>query len=244
MSDADKPWWHEIEDVRQQIERSTGARVVAEIRALGRTVQVFMRNNDELLRSLEPLVGPMGPIFFSVGQDASLEGLLDDIDHRLHNFLAAVKSLVDHTRVMVQQGYSEASPFRDSYEKRKDATFLSPRSQFVQKLRDYTLHRRLPNPVGTLTMTQGAYRCCPVSLAPHAVGCSAARFRSSGSRSRTAGGSTCSRGRAERRPTAVGLLGNSSARTRRAAQRPRRHGVPTAPWARDRRGRGAPHGAG
>jgi len=157
MSSSPRPWWHELEEIRTAIERSPGGGLLRESQELSRSLSVFNRNSDELISVLEVFGGPYAILFWTEGQDAQLEALLAEIDQRLHNYLASVKSLADHTRVLVQGRYVEDSALRSSYEARKDAVFVrAPRAQFLQQLRHYALHVRLPNPVGSLAMTQPA----------------------------------------------------------------------------------------
>ncbi|MGE5417456.1 MAG: hypothetical protein ACM3UZ_12035 [Acidobacteriota bacterium] len=62
----------------------------------------------------------------------------------LHNFLAASASLVDHTRILAKDLYSN-SPFWNEYNATVKATFAeSPISNFVKDLRNYFLHTKIP----------------------------------------------------------------------------------------------------
>jgi len=55
----------------------------------------------------------------------------------LHNYLASAKTLIDHTRILVEELYKNTD-FWAEYEARKKETFIdSPLAQFVQNLRNY-----------------------------------------------------------------------------------------------------------
>jgi len=70
----------------------------------------------------------------------------------LHNFLAAAATLRDHTRRLRQQHPLSNKSLSDEYDSRARTTFAeSPLSNFIQDLRNYTLHRRLPFVQGSLT---------------------------------------------------------------------------------------------
>lgn len=70
-----------------------------------------------------------------------------------HNFLAAAKSLVDHTRVFVDH-YYDGTPFKDAYtQKIRNEIAEDPLIKFIQDLRNYMLHRGLPSGAMSLSMT-------------------------------------------------------------------------------------------
>jgi len=58
----------------------------------------------------------------------------------LHNFVASVKSLIDHTRIMYQELYEGNKKFPE-YQQEVNKLFANnPLAQFVEDLRDYSLH--------------------------------------------------------------------------------------------------------
>src|SRR5687768_1473513 len=60
---------------------------------------------------------------------------------QFHNYLASAKTLVDHTRRLVEDVYKNTE-FLEEYEVKKREQFAGkPLINFVQKLRNYTLHR-------------------------------------------------------------------------------------------------------
>jgi hypothetical protein len=81
----------------------------------------------------------------------------------LHNFLAAAKSLVDHTRVFIEDHYLGAAI--ESTYKRKIAEELENDGviRFVHDLRNYMLHRSLPPASMTLSVKR------PVEIGPGVV---------------------------------------------------------------------------
>lgn len=73
-----------------------------------------------------------------------LEGVFREIVRRLHNFVAAAKTLVDHTRIIANELYVEKD-FLLVYEKEVKERFVdNPLVQFVHNLRNYILHVGLP----------------------------------------------------------------------------------------------------
>jgi len=68
-----------------------------------------------------------------------------------HNFLASAKSLIDHTRVFVEEYYIN-SALKQTYQQKINTDFAKdPLMKFVQDLRNYMLHRALPQ--GSMSLT-------------------------------------------------------------------------------------------
>lgn len=67
---------------------------------------------------------------------------------RLHNFLAAAKTLLDHTRAFRKRWTDEA--FNSAFQTRLDELQSNPVIKFIQELRNPTQHSRLP-PVARVT---------------------------------------------------------------------------------------------
>lgn len=68
---------------------------------------------------------------------------LSDASRLLYNFLAVAMSLKDHTNRVVDLVFTEA--LYEVYEKQVKLTFTdAPLARFVQELRNYSLHRKLP----------------------------------------------------------------------------------------------------
>jgi hypothetical protein len=125
--------WKEIAD-------SPGGQIRYDLETLEVTIQVFKTNHhwlhDLLLRYENP------GFAFRIWPDR-VGDFLVEVAVRLHNFVASVMTLVEHTRILVRSRWSE-SEFFDEYTERIEAFRTSPVAQFVQDLRDYTLHRKLP----------------------------------------------------------------------------------------------------
>jgi hypothetical protein len=67
-----------------------------------------------------------------------------EIGRRLHNFVAAAKSLIDHARRFYRNLYVETNNFPD-YITKIQVTFINdPLSEFVKSLREYCVHYKSP----------------------------------------------------------------------------------------------------
>jgi hypothetical protein len=73
-----------------------------------------------------------------------MDQFLNEVTRQLHNFVAAAKTLVEHTRIIAREMY-EGTDLWKEYETEIACRFVkNPLIQFVHKLRDYILHRKLP----------------------------------------------------------------------------------------------------
>jgi hypothetical protein len=83
----------------------------------------------------------------SVQNRAGFERFLDEVDRLLHNVLAAVASLREHTR-RAKRKYLCSDELGAEYDARVADVFLAPKAQFVQRLRVMVAHRNLPRLLG------------------------------------------------------------------------------------------------
>lgn len=77
-----------------------------------------------------------------------------EVTRGLHNYVASVMTLVEHTRIFARETY-EKTQFWTEYQAAINARFESPLPHFVQDLRDYTLHYRLPMTGASTSWKQG-----------------------------------------------------------------------------------------
>jgi hypothetical protein len=82
--------------------------------------------------------------FMGIGSDgrSRMEALFGELIRRTHNYLSALKMLVDHSRNLVRS-YAD-HPVAAVYDRRKADVLASGRGPFLQKLRNYLIHCRIP----------------------------------------------------------------------------------------------------
>lgn len=68
-----------------------------------------------------------------------------ELKRHLHNFVASAMTLVDHTRVMLNDLYAGQSIHTEILERIKATVGSSPVCKFVQDMRNYMVHKGLPN---------------------------------------------------------------------------------------------------
>lgn len=85
--------------------------------ALKASFRVFNGNFNELQEYLEHLKTPNEPLVkYSYNKRENIEALIDESSRLFHNFLSSAKSLVDHTRVIVNRLYPADHEFNQEYQ--------------------------------------------------------------------------------------------------------------------------------
>ncbi|WP_312495542.1 hypothetical protein [Pseudomonas cremoris] len=110
------------------------------------SLNILYMNGTELLESAAKLHDPdFGfDLMFEKNREASDQAHREFKRH-LHNFVTSAMTLVDHTRVSLTEQY-ESEAIHDLIKKHITATVgSSPICKFVQDLRNYIVHKGLPN---------------------------------------------------------------------------------------------------
>lgn len=115
------------------------------LNALKSTFSIFQKNFSELINWLEPLEDPTESLLrYNQDNMENVSALIAETNRLFHNFLASVKSLIDHTRVIVKRLYSEHEFMKEYEIKLKKDLAKNSLQLFVQRLRNYTQHYTLP----------------------------------------------------------------------------------------------------
>ena len=101
------------------------------------TLNLHLDNYNELRRQLMALEDTS---LWSQDNDGRVRQTLREVVRTLHNFLASAKTLIDHTRVHMDQFHPEES-IRKAYDQKIRDLNHDNLQSFVQCLRNYTLHR-------------------------------------------------------------------------------------------------------
>ena len=141
----------ELRRLQEQYQASEGNKVLADINAFGNSFQVFIGNHAEFKAFLEYVNKP--DVFLYLWEEAHRERLDEanrEVVRLLHNYVSAIFSLVESTRAFVTKNYSDAEFFEAYKERVKENFAESTLHRFLQGLRNYTMHRRLPATQATL----------------------------------------------------------------------------------------------
>lgn len=132
-----------IAELSPKIEESEGWKLHRRLRLLKLSAWTMERNYSELMEFLDGFAN------YKFATDLfrrreHFEAFADELYRRLHNYLASVVTLIDHSTAMVRSAYRR-HPFGAEFAERvRAAVEESPRSQFVRGLRNYALHYRIP----------------------------------------------------------------------------------------------------
>lgn len=136
----------------EEMYSSEGWRILNKIKVLQLSNEIFMANYQDLCSQLAKYEndGSFASQLILGEDEELLEAYLGEVTRYLHNFLASVKTLVDHTRVFCMEEYKD-SPFFQEYSDEINKRFINvDLTKFIQDLRNYTLHKKLPLTDATL----------------------------------------------------------------------------------------------
>ncbi|MGM4919129.1 hypothetical protein [Tardiphaga sp. 813_E8_N1_3] len=119
------------------------------------TLNVFSMNKIELQNDLSILQSPeIGVKLMSEEYRSAGHQVHRELNRRFHNYLAAAKTLVDHTRAFVAEHY-KGTKIDEDYQAEVARTFVNNElCRFMQDIRNYALHRELPISNMTLKFTR------------------------------------------------------------------------------------------
>lgn len=142
-----------LHEARARIADCTGAKIHAELENVERTHRLVLGNCREVLVYLAKSEEPDTMLaLWDVGNREVLERFLDEYDRLLHNYVASVTSLRDHTRRLWDKYPPADAGLNTLYREAVDAAFAkNGLARFVQGLRNYSTHRTLPVARGQLT---------------------------------------------------------------------------------------------
>ncbi|HRI85178.1 MAG TPA: hypothetical protein PK536_06995 [Ignavibacteria bacterium] len=126
----------------EKYQNSDGYKIISKLNHIGYSHNIFIQNSNELVATLQKYEDPD----FSIPlQKENYSEYFKVVNKDLHNFLASVKTLVDHSRAVVEDLYPKDSEIRGKYDTEVKNKFENnPLVAFVQNLRNYTLHRKIP----------------------------------------------------------------------------------------------------
>lgn len=137
-----------LDKLLKQMESMEGRKIDVKTGILRRSYYIFITNYGELKAALERFNSKeVRSEIWNVKNRDKLDQFQIEIIRLLHNYLASVKSLVEHTRIMVREVHG-GTEFSREYELKKQEVFEnSPLSHFIQKLRDCVLHTGIIDPI-------------------------------------------------------------------------------------------------
>jgi hypothetical protein len=136
----------ENSDIFQKINKSAGAEFLNRSHQRSFSLNIFRMNAIALIEAIQRVKDPDQGMTFML--EANREGRLQahrELNRHIHNFVSSALALVEHTRVFMREHYADTKML-ESYETQVVATFAqSHMTQFIQGLRNYMVHKGLPN---------------------------------------------------------------------------------------------------
>jgi hypothetical protein len=110
------------------------------------SIELFEQNYAELEAFLQYLEAPFIVINLAPLNERWRQHIaMREVTYRLHNYVAAAQSLIDHARVLYIELYQPQGLFPDYPDEVVRRFAANPLAQFVRKLRNMAQHYRLPN---------------------------------------------------------------------------------------------------
>jgi hypothetical protein len=139
----------------EAIQKSPGMAHVNRSHLRSFSFNIFVINAQELIEVTQQVQDPdEGLRLMSLANKEAGQQTHREVNRRIHNFAVSALTLVEHTRIFMREHYGRTS-LLDRYEaKAKEEFATDPVSQFVQKLRNYMVHKGLPDSEMYLHMEQ------------------------------------------------------------------------------------------
>lgn len=152
---TDDAAWADLRAKRDALHNHPGRVACQRWDALQRVHKVLVANEAELLAVIDAFERSEElamEVMRNVGQTGSRDDFHDELFRRMHNYLSALKMLVDHTRNLVRE--YPGGVFVGEYRERVATIATAGRGPFLQKLRDYLIHYRIPPFGSTIHLQQ------------------------------------------------------------------------------------------
>lgn len=133
-------------EIHLKILESAGTAILNRAHSRTFSFNVFQMNAMELIEAVRRVKDPsQGMALMMTGNREAGTQAHRELNRHVHNFVSSALTLVEHTRIHMRKHY-EGTDLMATYVAKVVATFSqSPIAQFVQGLRNYMLHRGLPN---------------------------------------------------------------------------------------------------
>ncbi|WP_343551424.1 hypothetical protein [Pantoea sp.] len=128
------------------IHESKGMQFLNEQKKRSFSLNILYMNGEELLTACAKMHDPdIGFSLMGMNNKEASEQAHREVKRYLHNFVAAAMTLVDHTRVMLNESYKDQPIHLVISDKIKSTVGSSPICKFMQDMRNYIVHKGLPN---------------------------------------------------------------------------------------------------
>lgn len=144
----------EANKIEKEIQNSDARKTYKRISYLIDVYRIQEVNFINLHRLLLAFNSPVSILpIWDIDKRDVLDSAILELIRQIHNYLASVGMLIDHTRILIDEYYSQTDFYKE-YQVRKDNTFACDMlSCFFHRLRNYILHISIPNPFSKIEMS-------------------------------------------------------------------------------------------
>ncbi|WP_223546767.1 hypothetical protein [Pseudomonas sp. A-B-19] len=130
----------------KKIHECKGMRFINDQRMRTFSLNILYMNATKLIEETVKLEDPdIGvSLMFEGNRDAG-EQAHREINRHIHNFVTAAKTVVDHTRVLLEERYDKDNILKKISGRISETVGIHPVCKFVHDLRNYMVHKGLPN---------------------------------------------------------------------------------------------------
>jgi hypothetical protein len=154
---AGEAWTAELKQTQRKIADHPGTRAYGRRKGFHQVHSILEQNQQVLLMTLDAPNEDQDlvrELFQNVREPIVREAFTQALMTAFHNYMASVKTLVDHTRVIVEGQQDPA--FQEEYERHKVVVIDNPLSSFLHRLRNYVLHYGLPGFAQRVSISRAA----------------------------------------------------------------------------------------
>jgi hypothetical protein len=133
-------------ELNDRLKKSKGYEILNKINQFNFTRYIFDNNFKDLEIHIKKLMDPNTASRFQKSSNRQENDSLQlEILRYLHNFIASAISLIDHTRIFINDLYKETDPFYKEYCEKVNEDFKeNPLAAFIKDLRQYIQHYQTP----------------------------------------------------------------------------------------------------
>jgi hypothetical protein len=136
------------------LEDHPARKILITLLAYGASKDILSMNCFEVLRfSQEIESGRFGEMAMDPKRRMEYHDFENHLIRYLHNFLAAAKTLVDHTRNMMRSEIISVAHL-EAYQKQVELSFSDGLTRFIGDFRNYTLHYGIPHTVHSVSIPE------------------------------------------------------------------------------------------
>ncbi|WP_313090005.1 hypothetical protein [Chryseobacterium flavum] len=139
-------------ELLNKLRDSSGYKITQKINSFSLSTYIFKQNYNQLINQINLQTKPENSkeIHSNENREKLRKVQLETLRF-LHNFLASAQSLIDHTRVFVNDLYNDDLLFKEEFSEKIQQTFTNDEvSVFIKDFRQFLQHFKMPN-ISTVT---------------------------------------------------------------------------------------------